>query len=81
MLSLFWSTGICSKHGAALRSRVGGRHGVESCWSLSTSQSQLQLLLGSIPGLVLLSNCINELEEGAQGTLSRCAGDTKLRVQ
>lgn len=50
-------------------------------WSLSISQSQLQLLLGSILGPVLLSICINYVEEGLQATFSRFAGDTKQRVQ
>lgn len=34
VLSLVWSPGIWSEHGAALRSRAGGRHFVESCSSL-----------------------------------------------
>lgn len=49
--------------------------------SLNISQSQLQLFLGSILGPVLLSICINYVEEGMQGTLSRFAGVTKLRVK
>lgn len=37
-------------------------------WSLSISQSQLQLLLGTILGPVLFDICIDYVEKGMEGS-------------